>query len=258
MKPYGVIYEFRHEAWKVTPVPEENLVRIEPIAIRRKIPVRLIGMAMLAISFGGIIAPLTQKIRLETSYYLETARSNILFALKNPRPLPPAVPTIFNPLLQPDGTMITPADNTFSVIIPKIGVNAPVIPSVNPAEPNQYLEALKRGVAHASTSYFPDQDGTVYLFSHSTNYDWFVKDLNAVFYLLKNLNTGDTIVLVYKGKVYTYRLTEKRVVTASQVSYMVGQTGTHRLILQTCWPPGSTAERLLLFADLISEQNQVI
>jgi len=95
----------------------------------------------------------------------------------------------------------------------------------------------------------------VYLFSHSTNYAWFVKDLNAIFYLLKNLHTGDQIVLVYKEKVYTYALREKRVVSPTEVSYLAPVSGTRGLILQTCWPPGSTTERLLLFADLIQEQD---
>ena len=125
----------------------------------------------------------------------------------------------------------------------KVAAQAAVIPAVNPANPGEYLDALQKGVAHASTSYFPDEDGTVYLFSHSTNYDWFVKDLNAVFYLLKNLQTGDTMVIYYKSKQYIYRLTDKRIVKPTEISYLVPQSGSKRLILQTCWPPRSTAER---------------
>ncbi len=98
----------------------------------------------------------------------------------------------------------------------------------------------------------------MYLFSHSTNYDWFVKDLNAVFYLLKNLTDGDLIVIYYKGRQYTYKLREKRVVKPTDVSYLIPQKGTRTLILQTCWPPGSTTERLLLFADLVEEQSAIL
>jgi len=172
--------------------------------------------------------------------------------------LPPAVPVVFNPLVTPEGAAIEPVNREFSLIVPKIGINAPVIAAVNPANPGVYLEALQKGVAHAATSFFPDEAGTVYLFSHSTNYEWFVRDLNAVFYLLKNLEAGDLVVIFYKGNRYTYRLTEKRIVGPKEVGYLVPQAAERRLILQTCWPPGSVAQRLLLFAELIEETAQAV
>ncbi len=187
---------------------------------KKSFPFRAIGFALLAVALGGFFGPFIPMLRLETSY----AVTQVL-----PTPTPP------------------PITNEFRLVIPKIGVNAPIIANVNPTN---YTEALKTGVAHSSTSFFPDQNGTVYLFSHSTNYDWFVEDLNAVFYLLKNLEVGDEIVMYYQGKQYTYILREKRVVKPSEISYLVPQSGKKSLILQTCWPPGSTAQRLLLFADL--------
>jgi sortase A len=193
-------------------------------------------------------------VRLEAGLLTQRVSESVRQWTNPEKPLPKAVPVVFNPLVTPDGGSIQPINTEFSLIVPKIGINAAVIPAVNPATPGEYLAALEKGIAHASTSYFPDEDGTVYLFSHSTNYDWFVDDLNAVFYLLKNLETGDLIVLFYKGERYTYRLKDKRVVAPTEVSYLVPQSGAKRLILQTCWPPGSTTERLLIFADLVEEQ----
>lgn len=213
-----------------------------------------LGIAVIAFALGGMIGPVTPTLRLEASYIYKQA---VLAIQPKAQTLPPSVPAIFNPLVTPDGGTIDPVNRDFSLIIPKIGVNAPIIAAVNPADTKQYLDALKKGIAHASTSYFPGE-GTTYLFSHSTNYDWFVSDLNAVFYHLKNLSGGDLIVIMYKGKQFTYRLTEKRVVAPSEISYLVGQAGDKRLILQTCWPPGSTAERLLIFANLISEGGETI
>ena len=54
-------------------------------------------------------------------------------------------------------------------------------------------------------------------------------------------------------RVAAHRITDKRIVSPKDVSYLVPQTGKKSLILQTCWPPGSTTERLLLFADLVEE-----
>lgn len=220
--------------------------------------IRNLGLAILIMSLGGMLAPFVQKIRLETGYrFLQT--KNVVSNLIAPKQtLPPAVPVVLAPLVGPDGKTIEPVNTSFGIIIPKIGVNAPVAPNVDPGDSKTYNEILEKSVAHAKTSFTPDQAGTVYLFSHSTNYDWFVKDLNAVFYLVKNLEPGDLIVLYYKDVRYTYALTEKRVVSPKDISYLVPSTGKKSLILQTCWPPGSVVQRLLLFADLVDEQGEQI
>lgn len=215
-------------------------------------------MGLLALALGGLTGPATPALRLEASYYITSLKQELAARTNEARPLPKAAPVVFNPLITEDGAAIDPINTEFSIIVPKIGINAAVIPAVNPASPGEYLEALQKGVAHASTSFFPNEEGTVYLFSHSTNYDWFVKDLNAVFYLLKNLEEGDLIVLFYKEKRYTYVLREKQVVAPSAISYLAPQYDGKRLILQTCWPPGTTSQRLLLFADLVEEYGQTI
>lgn len=207
---------------------------------------RNIGIGFFALALGGLVGPLTPMIRMETKYRLaHLQRSNDV--TNN------AKPVLFTPLTAPDGKAIEPVDTNFGLVIPKIGINTTIIPAVNPASPNEYLEALSKGVAHSSTSYFPNENGTVYLFSHSTSYDWFVSDLNAVFYLVKNLEVDDLVVLTYKNEQYTYKITDKRVVAPEAVSYLVPHAGRRNLILQTCWPPGSTEERLLIFADLIPQ-----
>lgn len=219
---------------------------------------RIIGTGFAAIALGGLIGPLSLTARLEAGQMIRNVKDAVTLKLNPPKPLPPAVPVVFNPLITPDGSSISPVNTDFSLVVPSIGINAPVIASVNPVKPGEYQVALKEGVAHASTSFLPDQNGTVYLFSHSTNYEWFVRDLNAVFYHLKNLEEGSLIVMFYKGNRYTYKLREQRVVGPREISYLVPQNGHRGLILQTCWPPGSVAKRLLLFADLIEEQARPI
>ncbi len=245
---------------------------------------RLFGLGMVALALGGLAGPMTPRVRLEAKYALLqaqhawpairtaiaariTSMETVMVAVaqnKQPQPVavvpqpPAAVPAVFDPLKTPDGASIDPINKDFSLVIPKIGVNAAVIPAVNPTKPGEYLAALQKGIAHSSLSYFPNEDGTVFLFSHSTNYDWFVGDLNAVFYLLKNLEEKDMVVLFYKGTSYTYRITGKQIVDPTAVSYMAPQAGDRRLILQTCWPPGSTTQRLLIFADLVETSNEKI
>lgn len=219
---------------------------------------RVIGFVMIAFSLGGIFAPMSQQFRLEAGYHITKTQEALVKLIDPPRELPASVPKLFEPLIDNNGEIITPVDTEFSIIVPSVGINAPVIANVNPGKVADYTKALETGVAHAKTSYLPNEDGTVYLFSHSTNYDWFVKDLNAVFYLLKNIKKGDHIVLYYQGKRYTYLLTETKVVKPKDISYLVPVVGKRSLILQTCWPPGSVTERLLLFADLVNEDGKQI
>lgn len=266
MKSSGIIYYHEWDYRRGLPSVSRRKAR-SPRApeTRSGYATRLFGLGLLALALGGLTGPLTPRIRLEAQYYLIQAQTMLrrdLAARQQPETVAPqaqpAAREIFDPLKNPDGSVIEPVDRNFGLVIPKIGVNASVIPAVNPTKPGEYLKALETGVAHSSLSYFPDEDGTVYLFSHSTNYDWFVKDLNAVFYLLKNLEADDMVAIVYKGKTYTYKIVRKQIVNPTDVAYMAPQAGVKQLILQTCWPPGSTTERLLIFADLISEANLAI
>lgn len=231
----------------------QSLIQKQPIQKQK-----MIGVLMIAISIVGITFPLIPKARLETSYATQQVKKQFSQLTQPTVELPPSTPVVFTPLIGPDGQEIKPVNMDFSIVIPKIGVNATVVPSVDPLNPKEYNEALKHGVAHAKTSYFPNQDGTTYLFSHSTNYQWFVKDLNAIFYNVKNLSEGDDIVIFYKGKRYTYRYTSKQIVNPKDITYLLPVTGKRQLILQTCWPPGTYYKRLLIFADLVEEQGYEI
>jgi LPXTG-site transpeptidase (sortase) family protein len=230
------------------------------VTLRMPIPVsQFLGFALLALGIGGVVGPLTPTIRLEGAYIASQAQLawKQAFAPRSPI-MPKSAPVVFEPLKTPDGSSIDPVNNDFALIVPEVGINAPVVADVDPTQPAKYADALNRGIAHAATSFLPNEDGTVYLFSHSTNFDWFVKDLNAIFYVLKNLEKDDLVVLMYKGKRYTYKITDKKVVSPASISYLVPTAGKRNLILQTCWPPGSVAERLLIFADLIEEQGKAI
>lgn len=146
-----------------------------------------------------------------------------------------------------------PEDPNFSIVIPKIGANAKIIPNVNAGDEKLYLEALKKGVAHAEGTAFPGEGGHIFLFAHSTDYFWNVGNYNAVFYLLYKLEKGDEVNLFYQGKRSIYKIVEKRVVDPSQVEYLVRKSNKEFITLQTCWPPGTTLKRLLVFAVRVIE-----
>lgn len=140
----------------------------------------------------------------------------------------------------------------FSVVIPKIGAKSKVIANVDPGNEEEYKEALKEGVAHAKGTFFPGQGHTIFLFSHSTDAPWNITRYNAVFYLLRELETGDRVIVFFADRRYEYVVEKKFVTSPKDVSWLKDdetQGAGERLILQTCDPPGTSWNRLIVVAQ---------
>jgi sortase A len=155
---------------------------------------------------------------------------------------------------KPEGKVknLTPPNKDFSIVIPKIGAVAPVVANVDPVNPENYLSALRRGVAHAANTAMPGGFGNTYIFAHSTDSFYNVGAYNAVFYLLGKLTEGDKIYLYYEGEEYVYIVSDKRVVSPEDVKYLGKQGNWNTLTLQTCYPPGTTLKRLVVIANQIN------
>lgn len=145
--------------------------------------------------------------------------------------------------------IILPKNADFSVVIPKIGANSNIIENVDPSNEDEYLRALAQGVAHAKGTSFPGLGGTTYLFAHSADNFWNVGQYNAIFYLLNKLEPGDEVNVYFHGVRYKYLVEKTEIVDPEQVEFITSQRGQgEELILQTCYPPGTTWKRLLVFA----------
>lgn len=145
--------------------------------------------------------------------------------------------------------VLMPIDTDFGILIPKIGANAKVYPNIDPANKEGFLPILQEGIAHAKGTVFPGMQGNIYLFAHSTDNWWNAGRYNAVFYLLKDLGPGDEVIVFFERVRYDYVVTEKFVTADTYVDLLSGeQTGQQRLVLQTCWPPGSSWKRLYVVA----------
>jgi sortase A len=149
--------------------------------------------------------------------------------------------------------IIKPVDPEFGIIIPKINANATVVQNVNSANEEQYLSALKKGVAHAEGTAFPGEGGHIFLFAHSTDYFWNVGTYNAIFYLLYKVQKEDEIDMFYKNQRYVYKVIDTQIVDPTQVEFLTRKSNKEFLTLQTCWPPGTTLKRLLVFAVRVIE-----
>jgi sortase A len=147
---------------------------------------------------------------------------------------------------------IVPVSTDYSIVIEKINANAKVVAQIDPANSAQYMEALSKGVAEAKDSTPPGQPGNTYIFSHSTDASWNIIRFNAVFYLLRELEPGDRIVVFYQGRRYDYIVFDKTVVEPTDVSYLTNRYDKPVLTLQTCDPPGTILRRLVVRARLAS------
>lgn len=145
--------------------------------------------------------------------------------------------------------IIKPTNTEFGVVIPKINANAPIISNVDPNNQKEYQVALSKGIAHAEGSALPSQTGNVFLFAHSAGNFWEANRFNAVFYLLNKLEAEDEIYVYYKEKKYEYRVTKKRIVLPSEVSFLSKDYDANSLVLMTCWPPGTTLKRVIIEAQ---------
>jgi len=146
--------------------------------------------------------------------------------------------------------VLVPPDTQFSIVIPKIGATSKVYPNVDPTNEEEFLPLLQTGVAHAKGTVFPGFEGNTYIFAHSTDNFWNVGRYNAVFYLLKELQKGDEIVIFFEGRRYNYVVDRIEIKDAEDVELLVNsqRTDIQQLILQTCWPPGTSWKRLFVIA----------
>ncbi|MCL4390042.1 MAG: sortase [Patescibacteria group bacterium] len=205
---------------------------------------RTVGNFLLLSAIAGVILTFSPAIQAEVVYRYDNLAGKQFVVVDTPQQRANLL------AVAPNTLPITPVDLDFGVVIPKINANAKVIPNVDPGNETEYLAALKQGVAQARGTVNPGQVGDVFLFAHSVGNFWEVNRWNAVFYLLRELAPGDEVDLFYQGRRFIYVVYDKKIVPPDATGYLTAQANFSMLTLQTCWPPGTTLERLLVFARL--------
>jgi len=123
--------------------------------------------------------------------------------------------------------------------IPKIDVDLVVVEGTD-------TESLKKGPGHYDGTAYPWQDhGRVGIAGHRTTY-------GAPFWSLNELGPGDRIVLATEFGIFNYRVIESRIIAPSDGSVLQA-TVRPTLVLTTCNPRFSAAERLVVFAERVGQ-----
>jgi len=211
----------------------------------------LVSVANLLIGIGAVILLLD---------FVPVAVGEISYQIRRFRSVEYSVDTtegkkandLFSALLNGSEVLdVEPTNKDFAVVIEKIGVNAPVVKNVSVTEKDEYFKALDKGIAHAITSSTPDRGGNTYLFAHSSINFWQIGKYANIFNLLRKLDNDDKINVFYEGKRYQYAVIGKEVVAGFNTYPLTRQVLEPIVTLQTCYPPGTTLNRLVVTAKLV-------
>jgi len=153
---------------------------------------------------------------------------------------------------------ITPYENR--LIIPKIGKNVPLLDvknqqvwSSNELE-NIFMDELKDWVVRYPGTAKPGEVWNSFIFWHSSNFPWVTWDYNQVFALIDKITYGDEIIVYYGEKKYKYVVREKKVISPNNVSLLKNRgKGKSELTLMSCWPIGTTLNRMIIIWELVKE-----
>ena len=145
--------------------------------------------------------------------------------------------------VQPAAPIAPPADthaaepviDMGSIAIPKLGVEMTMYEGIR-------LSTLDYGPGHWPGTALPGEDGNVVVGGHRTS-------KHRVFRDVDQLVPGDEIVFRDGAGEHTYLVNRVEVVEPTAM-WIVEPTDTPTATLFACHPPGSTAQRIIVFADL--------
>lgn len=149
----------------------------------------------------------------------------------------PLIVTSPKPPPEDDGTIRLPGQAYAEIIIPRMKLDMIVVEGTDTA-------SLMKGPGHYPSSDDPwDKKGRVAIAGHRTTYE-------APFWSLDKLRAGDKITLATEYGTFDYVVTRSQIVppTATEVA---DPTERPTLVLTTCNPRFSAAQRLVVFADRV-------
>jgi sortase A len=183
------------------------------------------GCLMVAFGVGGYVGWLLWGTGLETERAQHDLRASFGEVVETGEPSGDATPTL-------------PGGAYAQIQIPAIDVDFIVVEGTG-------YEALKMGPGHYSGTADPwDGWGRVGIAGHRTTYQ-------HPFLNLDRLDVGDEIVLHTEFGTFTYDISRVFVIPSEGSGKVLTQSKKPTLVLTTCHPKYSAAERLIVTADLV-------
>ncbi len=154
------------------------------------------------------------------------------------------VPSVLGPVRPGSATPAPSADPNLPRITDRLRIsdakiNMPIFASKN-------SNVLTKGGWIFPNTSTPDQGSNTVIFGHRFRY---LPPVSNTLFHLNKVEYGDTIVIVWKGKTYTYIVDEIRIIEPTDWSVTQPST-TARITIITCAPVFSTAQRLVVSGTL--------
>lgn len=152
---------------------------------------------------------------------------------------------------------IVPYENR--IVIPKIWKNIPLLDVQNKTVENVkalediFMQELVNGIVRYPGSARPGENGNSFIFWHSSNFPWLEWKYNDVFALMDNLSFWDEIIVYYGQKKYIYQVKEKKIIKPGDTSVLKRNNNIAEISLMTCWPVGTTLNRMVVVWELVKE-----
>ena len=202
-----------------------------------------VGFLLIILSFGPLL--------IQEVWYFAKNSKNQEYSLEKGVVVQSGEVSVFASLLTSTPIKIKPVNEDFSIVVEKLGVNAPIVPNVSITDEKAYKDALKHGVAHSIASDYPTTSpSNVYLFAHASLNCGDLGKYATVFNLIRKLDIGDSINIFYQGDRYIYKVVNKEIVKGWNTTSITRPVIEPILTLQTCDPPGTTINRLVITAKL--------
>jgi LPXTG-site transpeptidase (sortase) family protein len=137
--------------------------------------------------------------------------------------------------------------------IPKLNLQVPLIWS---KDPSTFETDLENGVIHYPGTALPGEQGIVYVSGHSSDYLWKQNKYSTAFTKINRLVAGDDIFVTVYGSdgtahTFRYRVTGNKIYSPDDQTQFIDSSSA-KLNLSTCWPIGTSKDRLVVSAELVS------
>jgi sortase A len=148
------------------------------------------------------------------------------------------VPESSGPIAPPvDAHAAEPVIELGSIVIPKLGVDMTMYEGIR-------LTTLDFGPGHWPGTALPGEVGNIVVGGHRTS-------KHRVFRNVDQLVAGDEIIFRDENGEHMYSVNRVEIVEPTAI-WIVDPTETATATLFACHPPGSTAQRIVVFADLVA------
>jgi sortase A len=125
-------------------------------------------------------------------------------------------------------------------------------------ETNSFNMNPDKYLGHYAGTALPGEVGNVFIYGHSVVPFFFnPENYKTIFSNLHKLENEDIVEVEYNGKIYKYKVFEKKILSPEEVNPLATLTPAYlnekTLSLMTCTPPGTTLKRLIVGAKQIEE-----